>query len=204
MASIDDIRELAFYLLRKLNDFLLVFNTELPPPHQPPNNEEVNAELQRLHMVFDNNPYDIDRRIRRIRRSLNEEPTLRPPPTTPIETTTDEQDDDSDRRIREIRRSLNEPTKSDKILIEMKKEINYLEQQKILGDNTDKFIDVLYEETDKENKKYNNEDLKKIEDIITKQDYIVAHLHQEKIRQKERLEWLWGIKQTMELSEEDN
>ena len=112
MTTIDQIRELAFYLLRKLNDFLVTLTTETPPPHQPPVNqptdEDINTEIDRLHMVFGHDPDDIERRLREIRRRQNEEqPTLRSPPTT-TEVTRDEQDDDIDRRLREIRRRLDE------------------------------------------------------------------------------------------------
>ena len=73
MTTIDEIRDIALYLLRKLNDFLVDLTTEPQPPRLPrprPPHYQVTGE-------------DIDRRIEQIRRSLYNIPPPPPPPPTP-------------------------------------------------------------------------------------------------------------------------
>ena len=71
MTTIDEIGDIAFYLLRKINDFLVDLTTEIPQPPQPqPPHRQITGE-------------DIDRQIEQIRRSLHNIPPPPPPPPPP-------------------------------------------------------------------------------------------------------------------------
>ena len=60
MTTIDEVRDMLFYILRKLNDFLVDLTTEIPQSPQPPppptprnpspNREDINTRIERLRM----------------------------------------------------------------------------------------------------------------------------------------------------------
>ena len=81
MTTIDEIRDIALYLLRKLNDFLVDLTTEAQPQPQPRRQyRQMTEEERRRDNEIDK---DIDRRIEQIRRSLYDIPPPPPPPPTP-------------------------------------------------------------------------------------------------------------------------
>ena len=93
--------------------------------------------------------------------------------------------------------------KLNKLLTEMKQNLEHLEKTEKVFDNSEKNLDDLYEEVDKVNKIYTKEHIKKIEEIINIQKEINCYLVNEKIRQDGRNQCLWEIKNIMEVIEEE-
>ena len=95
MTTIDELRDIVFYIIRKLNDFIInLTREEQPPPRRVIPNQFPNLT--------------IDERIERIRRSINGEEQ---PPHPAIEERrrSDEEGENISRRIQEIRRRLDTP-----------------------------------------------------------------------------------------------
>ena len=93
MTTVDEVRDILFYLLRKINDFLVDLTTETPQPQpQPQPRRTITSE-------------ELGRRIEEVRRSLNgtRQPRPQPQPQPRQRITYNE----LDRRIEEVRRSLN-------------------------------------------------------------------------------------------------
>ena len=103
MASIDELRDIAFYVIRKLNDLIISVTTQPQQPQpQRPYRQMTEEERRR-----DEEGENISRRIQEIRRSLN---TPLPPPSPTIrEEIVDEEGENISRRIQEIRTSLDTP-----------------------------------------------------------------------------------------------
>ena len=98
MATINELRDLTFYIIRKLNDLIINLTTPEPPP--PPRREIPN--------LFPN--LTLDERIERLRRSFNNpSPPPSPAPITTEERIPDEEHEDIRRRIQELRTRLNTP-----------------------------------------------------------------------------------------------
>ena len=102
MTTIDEIRDIALYLLRKLNDFLVDLTTEAQPQPQPRRQyRQMTEEERRRDKEIDD---DIDRRLEEIQTWLDEEteetqPTLRSPPTREeVEDSINQQIEDSVKR----------------------------------------------------------------------------------------------------------
>ena len=81
MTTIDEIREIALHMLRKINDFLVDLTTEPPQQLQPRRQyrEMTEEERRRNDEIHE----DIDRQIEQIRRSLHNIPPPPPPPPPP-------------------------------------------------------------------------------------------------------------------------
>ena len=71
MATIDEIRDIAFYIIRKLNDIIINFTRE----EQPPPRRVMENPLP--------NDMTIEERLERIRRTINREEQPPPPPPSP-------------------------------------------------------------------------------------------------------------------------
>ena len=115
MASIDELRDIVFYVIRKLNDLIINFTREEQPQPQP-----------QRRVIPDQFPnLTIDERIERIRRSLNgeeqppqivtEDPLttnldIEEPPSSPIE----ERDEVWERIDKEIEESIEDLQKQKK------------------------------------------------------------------------------------------
>ena len=93
MASIDELRDIVFYVIRKLNDLIINFTREEQPQPQP----------QYRQMTEE----DISRRIQEIRTRLDT--PLPPPSPTIYEEIVDEEGENISRRIQEIRTRLDTP-----------------------------------------------------------------------------------------------
>ena len=116
MTTIDELRDITFYIIRKLNDFIINVTTPQQPQPQP---RQQYREITEEHE-------NIRRRIQEIRRRLD---TPTPPPSPTIrEEIVDEEHENIMRRIQEIRRRLDTPPPSIPKLIkdiyENLKEIN--------------------------------------------------------------------------------
>ena len=94
--------------------------------------------------------------------------------------------------------------KLNKLLTEMKKDLDHIEKIEEVFDNSEKNLDDLYEEVDKVDKIYTKEHIKKLEEIINIHDEITCYLLNEKIRQDGRNQCLWKIKNIIEVIEEEN
>ena len=89
--------------------------------------------------------------------------------------------------------------KLNKLLTEMKQNLEHLEKTEEVFDNSEKNLDDLYEEVDKVDKIYTKEHIKKLEEIINIHDEITCYLLNEKIRQDGRNQCLWEIKNIIEV-----
>ena len=86
MTTIDEIRDIVFYIIRKLNDFINNFTTEQQPPQQPrpqprspsPGRRMTEEERRRRS---DERHEHIMRQIEEIERSLHNIPPPPPPPS---------------------------------------------------------------------------------------------------------------------------
>ena len=94
--------------------------------------------------------------------------------------------------------------KLNKLLTEMKKDLDHIEKIEEVFDNSEKNLDDLYEEVDKVDKIYTKEHIKKLEEIINIHDEITCYLLNEKIRQDGINQCLWKIKNIIEVIEEEN
>ena len=96
MATIDEVRDIAFYIIRKLNDVIINFTREEQPQPQPP------------RIVIDNQlpNLTIEERLERIRRSINREE--QPPPTPPSPTPYPAIRDNAPKLIKDIYENLKE------------------------------------------------------------------------------------------------
>ena len=94
--------------------------------------------------------------------------------------------------------------KLNKLLTEMKQNVEHLEKTKNVFDNSEKNLDDLCKEVDKVDKIYTKEHIKKLEEIIDIHGEITSYLLDEKIRQDGIRQCLWGIVNTMEVIEEEN
>ena len=94
--------------------------------------------------------------------------------------------------------------KLNKLLTEMKQNLEHLEKTEEVFDNSEKNLDDLNEEVDKVDKIYTKEHIKKLEEIINIHDEITCYLLNEKIRQDGRHQCLWKIKNIIEVIEEEN
>ena len=94
--------------------------------------------------------------------------------------------------------------KLNKLLTEMKQNLEHLEKTEEVFDNSEKNLDDLYEEVDKVDKIYTKEHIKKLEEIINIHDEITCYLLNEKIRQDGINQCLWKIKNIIEVIEEEN
>ena len=94
--------------------------------------------------------------------------------------------------------------KLNKLLTEMKKDLDHIEKIEEVFDNSEKNLDDLYEEVDKIDKIYTKEHIKKLEEIINIHDEITCYLLNEKIRQDGINQCLWKIKNIIEVIEEEN
>ena len=96
MTTIDELRDIVFYIIRKLNDFIInLTREEQPPPRRVIPNQFPNLT--------------IDERIERIRRSINGEEQPPHPPIEESEEIVDEEHEHIMRRIRKIQTSLDTP-----------------------------------------------------------------------------------------------
>ena len=112
MTTIDELRDIVYYIIRKLNDFIINVTTQ-PQPRQPIQYREMTEEERRRN---DEEHENIRRRIQEIRRRLD---TLIPPPSPTInEEIVDEEHENIMRRIQEIRRRLDTPTIREEIVDE--------------------------------------------------------------------------------------
>ena len=83
MTTIDEIRDIAFYVIRKLNDLINNFTTEHQQPQQPrPHFRRMTEEERRRD---DERHESIMRQIEDIRRSLHDTPPPPPPSPSPQE-----------------------------------------------------------------------------------------------------------------------
>ena len=94
--------------------------------------------------------------------------------------------------------------KLNKLLTEMKKDLDHIEKIEEVFDNSEKNLDDLYEEVDKADKIYTKEHIKKLEEIINIHDKITCYLLNEKIRQDGKNSCLWEIKNIIQVIEEEN
>ena len=78
MASIDELKDIAFYIIRKLNDLINNFTTEHQQPRPRPHFRRMTEEERRRD---DERHQSIMRQIEDIRRSLHDTPP--PPPPSP-------------------------------------------------------------------------------------------------------------------------
>ena len=81
MTTIDELRDIVFYIIRKLNDFIINVTTPQQPPQQPrpqPPLRRITEEERRRRS--DEKGENISRRIQEIRRRLD---TPLPPPSPP-------------------------------------------------------------------------------------------------------------------------
>ena len=109
MTTIDELRDITFYIIRKLNDFIINVTAQPQPRQQY---REMTEEERRRDEEIDEN---IRRRIQEIRRRLD---TPIPPPSPTIrEEIVDEEHENIMRRIQEIRRRLDTPPPSTPKLI---------------------------------------------------------------------------------------
>ena len=131
MTTIDEIRDITFYLLRKLNDFLVDLTTEIAQPQPIPQYREMTEEDE-----------DTRRRIQEIRTRLN----TPPPPPTPITTEeiVDEEGDNISRQIEEIQTSLEEEKKE--FIEDLQKRIK--EKEIILNYLISKLVNLRESEAD--------------------------------------------------------
>ena len=81
MTTIDEIREIALHMLRKINDFLVDLTTE--PPQQPQPRRQYREMTEEERRRNDEIHEDIARQIEEIRRSLHNIPPPPPPPPPP-------------------------------------------------------------------------------------------------------------------------
>ena len=81
MTTIDEIRDIAFYVIRKLNDLIINFTTEQQPRPQPHFRRMTEEERRR----DDERHESIMRQIEDIRRSLHDTPSPPPPSPSPQE-----------------------------------------------------------------------------------------------------------------------
>ena len=79
MASIDELRDIVFYIIRKLNDVIINFTREEQPQPRPPTPFRRITEEERQR--DDERHERIIRQIEDIRRSLHNTPPPNPPPT---------------------------------------------------------------------------------------------------------------------------
>ena len=93
--------------------------------------------------------------------------------------------------------------KLNKLLTEMKQNLEHMEKTEEVFDNSEKNLDDLYEEVDKVDKIYTKEHIKKLEEIINIHDEITCYLLNEKIRQDGRNQCLWEIKNIISNEEEN-
>ena len=78
MASIDELRDIVFYIIRKVNDVIINFTT--PPQPQPPR-LRFRARTEEERQRDEDEHESIMRQIEDIRRSLHDTPS--PPPPSP-------------------------------------------------------------------------------------------------------------------------
>ena len=137
MTTIDEIRGIALYLIRKLNDFLVALTTEEQPQPQPRRQyRRMTEEEKRRANEIDE---DIDRRIKEIQawldaETISDQQIEEIQPSLDAPTIRDEIDDSIDRQIEEIQNRLdnshsfpsipNNTTKIIKDIYENLKEIN--------------------------------------------------------------------------------
>ena len=93
--------------------------------------------------------------------------------------------------------------KINKLLTEMKQNVEHLEKTKKMFDNSEKIFNDLCKEVDEVNKIYTKEQ-KKLEEIIDIHGEITSYLLYEKIRQHEISKCLGGIAYRTEVIEEEN
>ena len=96
MTTIDELRDIVFYIIRKLNDLIINFTTPEPPPPR-----------RVIPDLFPN--LTIDERIERLKRIMNTPTPPSPTPITTEERIPDEEHEDIRRRIQELRTRLNTP-----------------------------------------------------------------------------------------------
>ena len=103
MTTIDEIRDIAFYVIRKLNDFINNFTTEQQPPQQPRPQPHFRRMTEEERRRDDERHESIMRQIEEIQRSL-----YTPPPSPIIPTRTEEECKRIDAGVSELLRKVNE------------------------------------------------------------------------------------------------
>ena len=101
MTTIDEIRDIVFYIIRKLNDFINNFTTEQQPPQQPRPQPHFRRMTEEEIRRDDERHENIMRQIEEIERSL-----YTPPPSPIIPTRTEEECERIDAGVSELLRKL--------------------------------------------------------------------------------------------------
>ena len=103
MTTIDETRDIVFYIIRKLNDFINNFTTEQQPPQQPRPQPYFRRMTEEERRRDDERHESIMRQIEEIERSL-----YTPPPSPIIPTRTEEECERIDAGVSELLRKVNE------------------------------------------------------------------------------------------------